>query len=729
MELQCDFNSGNTSDGSQDIGLSIIPTNANKKPIKPWGEYQSKIAPISEWHSHYKNQGTVGIIAGKISGNLECIDIDIKNDPLQTIHIEYGKLIPTELLNKLLIQTTPSGGSHFIYRCPEATIEKNQKLALHSDRAVIIETRGEAGYFCTSKTNYKIEFGKFNLETLEVEIPVITSKEREFLLETARSLTRFFPASKEKSSVYVNDESDKSSKNEQSSGYKEQAINDFNDKYCIIELFIKHNWSVVREDDEKFYLLRSGSSAQHSGYYFKETKTFFCFSNSTEFKTERPYNNFQILEILEGKNDYRTTLRLLPALGFPVTIKSDKVTADSMAEYLNDKGVRYDSFIQDLTMNGKIIEELDYNTLYIDLKKHFEKEVARTRFEETIKSHYIQTINPIEDFIQANKERHPVGTFEKWLDCLILKNKAIDKSIVLHFFKKWYVGMIAQALGGEFPNEFFLTLLSVEQGIGKTTLLRNYTLPKELQCYSKEHSLSFDDDFKVLMAQALLIVDDEMDGRSYEMDKTFKTVLSTKELTTRRKYDRRISTIKRRCSFAGSGNNLCVVREQQNRRVLPVELQSINRIKLSQIDLTDLFMEAYNLFANGYKYSFQHEDQFLLKQLYEDYIQKSDVDLILDEYLEHPVTVADVFYITNLDIVTVLTKEFPMSGKRINVPSIGKLLNEREFEAERKGIKRTTCYPISRQSKILTLINSDSQSWRLNVKRTGNTEDSINNNY
>ncbi|MGD0340500.1 MAG: VapE domain-containing protein [Bacteroidales bacterium] len=707
MELKWDFEeSGNTSNGSQDIGLSIIPVSTNKIPFRSWAEYQTKIAPISIWHSHFKSQGTVGIIAGKISGNIECIDVDVKNDPKKTIMTEYADIIPDDLLCRLIIQSTPNYGFHLIYRCPDAVIEPNQKLALDVSNEVIIETRGEGGYFCTSKVNNEIMQGIFNLETLEVDIPVITIEERNLLLETARSLTRYFPTV-----------STKTLKNDKPFVYNEPAINDFNDKYCILDLFTKHEWSIVKEDDEKFYLLRRGSSAQHSGYYFKASKMFFCFSTSTEFKAEKPYNHFQVLQILEGKGDYKTTLRLLPALGFPVTIKTDKITSDSIAEYLNGLGVRYDSFIQDLTLNGKIIEELDYNTLYIDLKKHFEKEVARTRFEETIKSHYITTINPIMDFIEANKDRHPLGTFEKWLDCFVLKNKSIDKATVLHFFKKWYVGMVAQALDGEFPNEFFLTLLSVEQGIGKTTALRNYILPKELQGYRKEHSLSFDDDFKVLMGQAILIVDDEMDGRSYEMDKTFKTVLSTKELTTRRKYDRRISTIKRRCSFAGSGNNLAVVREQQNRRVLPIELESINKENLANIDLTDLFMEAYHLFANGFKYSFQHEDLSLLKQLYQDYVQKSDIDLIVDEFLQQPITLADVFYITNLDIVTSLTKEFPAANKRINVPSIGKLMNERGFETTRRGINRTTCYAISRSSRIMTLIYNESQSWRLNIER------------
>src|SRR5664280_1263268 len=669
-ELQWDFEkSGDTKNDNQASGLSIIPVLSNKIPFKPWAKYQREIAPISVWHSHFKNQGTIGIIAGKISGNLECIDIDIKNDPQKTIIKEYSNLIPKELLSRLIIQTTPSGGQHYIYRCPEGTIDKNLKLALHIDKTVILETRGEGGYFCTSKINNKIMQGKFNLENLDVEIPIITPKERDFLLETARSLNRYFPSGRT------------ASKNDKQFVYSEPAINDFNNKYSPLDLFIKHGWFIVREDEQKYYLLRSGSSAQHSGYYNKDSKTFTCFSTSTDFKPEKPYNHFQILEVLEGKNDYKTTLRLLPALGFPVKITSDKVTADSIAEYLNGLGVRYDSFIQDLTLNGKIIEEMDYNTIYINLKKHFEKEIARTRFEEIIKSHYITTINPIQDFIEANKDRHPAGTFEQWLDCLVLRDKTIDKSVVIHFLKKWYVGMIAQALDGDYPNEFFLTILSIQQGIGKTTFLRNYVLPKELQGYRREHSLSFDDDFKVLMAQALLIVDDEMDSRTYEMDKTFKTVLSTKELTTRRKYDRRISTIKRRCSFAGSGNNLSVVREQQNRSVLPIELQSIDQDKLRQIDLTDLFMEAYNLFVNGFKYSFQHEDLSLIKQLFEDYVQKSDIDLILDEYLDHPITTANIFYITNLDIVTLLTKEFPMFSKRINVPSVGKLMIERGFEA------------------------------------------------
>jgi predicted P-loop ATPase len=382
------------------------------------------------------------------------------------------------------------------------------------------------------------------------------------------------------------------------------------------------------------------------------------------------------------------------------------VSLEDISTFLNNRGVRYDSFIQDLTLNGKIIEEIDYNTLYIDLKEHLGRVIPRTRFEEVIKSRYITEVNPVLEFIEDNKDRKPNGSFEKWLDCITLKNKSIDRTVVLHFLKKWYVGLIAQALEGEFPNEFFLCLLSTEQGIGKTTFLRNYTLPEELNKYRAEHSLSFDDDFKVIMGQTLLVIDDEMDGRTYEAEKTFKSVMSQKELTSRRKYDRRISTIKRRCSFAGSGNNLRVIREEQNRRIIPIEIERLDFIKMEQMDYRDLLMEAYHLFKSGFKYSYQFEDKASLNHLYEDYVQKTDVDMVLDDQVLMPVSEADIHHISALDLVTTLGNLYPQFNKRINVINLGKLLNNKGYNSIRKGKNKTTYYEISKTSQIVNIINA-----------------------
>jgi hypothetical protein len=196
-----------------------------------------------------------------------------------------------------------------------------------------------------------------------------------------------------------------------------------------------------------------------------------------------------------------------------------------------------------------------------------------------------------------------------------------------------------------------------------------------------------------------------MDGRTYETEKTFKSVTSQKELTTRRKYDRRISTIKRRSSFAGSVNNLKVILEDQNRRIIPIEIASMDFEKMKQIDTTALFLEAYHLYKNGFKYSFQREDKEPIKHLYEDYVQKSDVDMILDEQVLFPESEDDIHHISTLDLVTTLGNLYPQFSKRLNVIIIGKLLNNRGYNSIRKGKNKTTYYEIAKSSKIIAEIN------------------------
>lgn len=679
------------------IELSIIPVSSQKTPFRSWKQYQKEKASYGHWKTHFGEGGYVGIICGEISNHLECIDIDLKNDPFKVIFKEFKRLIPPGLFDRLLIQSTPSGGYHIIYMCPGVQIEGNQKLALSVKGEVILETRGEGGYFCHHIKDYRVIQGVFDILSLKIEIPVITPEERELLLELARSLDR----KPVKTSL-------------KSSGYSEPAIVKFNSLFDILPIFEKHNWTIFKEDDQKVILTRPDSNAPYSGYYYRDSKLFKCFSTSTDFNTEKVYNHFQILKVLEGENDYHKTLKLLPAYGFELQKStSRKVSVSEISRYLNHKGIRYDLFRQDLIYKEEIITETVYNTLYLDLCQEFEKDIPRSRFESVIKSLYIDQYHPIKAFIQKHSDRNPQGTFQKWLNCLELKNKDLDSDMVHHLFRKWMVGMVAQSLDGPYPNEFFLAILSQKQGLGKTTLLRKFLLPEELRDFQAEHALTFTDDYKVLMGQVLLLIDDELDGRSYEQSQSFKNILSTGVNTTRRKYDRRISSIRRRASFCGSGNVLKVVKERGERRIIPLEVVSINWEKLNQLDLVDMFIEAYQLFTQGFQYSFQPEDKQLLDQLYGNHYQESDLDLIIQDTMDLPEEDGDIFFITNLDIVNTLSAQYPSSTRRINTPNVGKKMTEHGFRSKRIGRKKITCYLIGGESRIIEILEENAQSWRL----------------
>jgi hypothetical protein len=113
----------NYSDLNEFENLQFMPVKANKLPIaKGWQKTRQRY--------DLGNCEAVGLVCGVLSGSLEAIDIDVKYDLTGKLFDRYKRLIhetDKELLQKLVVQKTKSGGYHFIYRC--TTIEGNLKLA------------------------------------------------------------------------------------------------------------------------------------------------------------------------------------------------------------------------------------------------------------------------------------------------------------------------------------------------------------------------------------------------------------------------------------------------------------------------------------------------------------------------------------------------------------------------------------------------------------------------
>ena len=59
-------------------GVSVIPikSDGSKSPAVLWKRYQSQIATPEELQGWFQNGRGIGIIGGKVSGNLEILDFD-----------------------------------------------------------------------------------------------------------------------------------------------------------------------------------------------------------------------------------------------------------------------------------------------------------------------------------------------------------------------------------------------------------------------------------------------------------------------------------------------------------------------------------------------------------------------------------------------------------------------------------------------------------------------------
>lgn len=287
-------------------GVSVIPIKpGDKRPTVEWNPYRERIADDSELVQLFHDGVGLAAVCGPISGGLELMDFDVPGKkpgekgvapawgPFRDLLKEHGY---EPLLRRLILVYTPSGGRHLVYRCA-GLVGNNAKLAARESGEVLIETRGNGGYFLIPPTpGYELKNGSF------AEIPTITEAEREILHVCARMLNehwhkmqheRHIPSAKRPGDEYNLRGPD------------------------IGELLVKHGWKPVKSRGVWQNYTRPGKGdGTVSGGVSSETGLFHCFSTSTEFEAGRGYTKFSTYAHLEHKGDYVKAADVLREHGY-----------------------------------------------------------------------------------------------------------------------------------------------------------------------------------------------------------------------------------------------------------------------------------------------------------------------------------------------------------------------------------------------------------------------------
>lgn len=327
-------------------GLQFMPVKANKQPIvKGWQTFSGK--------HDLSNCEAIGLVCGKLSGNLEVIDIDTKYDLTGDLFERYKRLIHSadeNLLNKLVVQKTKSGGYHFIYRC--SIISGNLKLANRSttkkekektfklsyelelsksiedskakeiaekssqnDKVrVLFETRGEGGQIvCSPSPGYELIFGDY------YSISEITPEEREVLHGIARQFNEVVEE-------YI------IPKNKSTKTYGISSFADYNERGDVIALLENHGWKIVTQKGSKTIFLRPGQTTSHtSGNYDHDKKWFSVFTTSSEFEPEKAYLPYAVFAVLECGKNFSEASRKLLDLGYGEKVEAKEKAPSTRA--------------------------------------------------------------------------------------------------------------------------------------------------------------------------------------------------------------------------------------------------------------------------------------------------------------------------------------------------------------------------------------------------------------
>lgn len=297
------------------LGLSVIPVGDDKHPIGYWTVNQSEL--VKPTPSKFSSCYGVGIVCGDVSGKVEVIDIDTKYDLKGTLFQSYKELINSidpDLLKKMVVEQTPSGGYHFIYKCE--VISGNTKLANRhttdeeksidpkEKQKVLIETRGEGGYImCHPSPNYNIVYGSFD------KINIISIDERNILLDCAKTFNECFKE------VHVKKE------HKEIISENLSPFDDWNNRGDVIDFLETEGWKTARTTGAQTLLLRPGGTGRWSADFNSDKRLFYVFSSSTEFDNEKAYNPTQVLAIIKFNSDYSACAKWLVQNGYGETIK------------------------------------------------------------------------------------------------------------------------------------------------------------------------------------------------------------------------------------------------------------------------------------------------------------------------------------------------------------------------------------------------------------------------
>lgn len=254
--------------------------------------------------------------------------------------------------------------------------------------------------------------------------------------------------------------------------------------------------------------------------------------------------------------------------------------------------------------HGIPYRETDVNTIFLSCKKIYE-DLTFDLFIKILFSNSISEYHPLRDFFDKYKERTPRGVIDDFWTCFFTG----DGVSLNHFGTKWLISIISAVYGGHSP---LMLVFTGGQNTGKTEAFRRL-LPKELQQYYAESKLENGKDDDILMTQKLIIMDDEMGGKNKQESKRLKEMLSKQVFSLRVPYGKGNEDLERLAVLCGTSNDTSILNDPTgNRRIIPVEIISIDQQRYNRIDKIDLMIEAYHLFKSGFEWQLSKDDIIML---------------------------------------------------------------------------------------------------------------------
>jgi predicted P-loop ATPase len=212
-------------------------------------------------------------------------------------------------------------------------------------------------------------------------------------------------------------------------------------------------------------------------------------------------------------------------------------------------------------------------------------------------------------------------------------------------------------------------------------------LPAELRPYYAESKLDAGKDDEILMTQKLIIMDDEMGGKSKKESKRLKELTSKQTFTLREPYGKMNVDLNRLAVLCGTTNDLEILNDPTgNRRLLPIQIESIDFEVYNSVDKRLMLIEAYNLWKEGFNWQVNREDVDRMQLEHSKFEEYSKEYELIQKYFKVP----ESHFNSEMTASDIQVKIEQATGQRLILKRIGAELKRMGFKQMLKKVNGKT---------------------------------------
>lgn len=322
-------------------GIYCVPFAKGGTPLVNYAHWRERPPDKQFYADLWEKHKDAGILM--LCENIEVIDLDEKNaGPNDNLYWDFEFMLDIEapeLRDKIYIESTKSGGYHYIFRTkskgkscvlasrPLTPDEELTALLSGADNAPTFKTLVDYlahGKLCriAPSVGYRVISGDI------LNLPELTQDEVDTLLSIAKRLNKFHKVSK---TPYEKE------------GRPGDIFNNSVDFYWTLDQLTSIGWNKIYEDAEWIRLSRPGArnSRGTDGTISKKTNAFFCLTTSEAYPNNQPMSPFSLYTHLNYGGDWVEAAKELARQGFRSQRENDNVGAKSFKELAEAKRMSF----------------------------------------------------------------------------------------------------------------------------------------------------------------------------------------------------------------------------------------------------------------------------------------------------------------------------------------------------------------------------------------------------